>query len=687
MRVSHIILLLFSLVGMVSCQSSEEDAILPARSQEVAIPELHTPVPLPNSYLEPIQATSISRVWVHSGGDKVTRDELRAARDPGKVLSSVWDGGKISLFGARNEVVSFNLVLEAPASQAENVEVVFSALVGPGDFKIEGQPAEGEDLFWYLGRDIELFYIDYLEIRGISTDLFFAGYDYDERHLPVRCRRPYDQDGQGTGGWNDRPCHNLFYPEIAVPLELHTPFDVAAGSNQSVWSDIYIPKSVPAGRYMGEVSILEDGYLVWEIPIELQVYDFELPDLPRARTMLYISAENLADRYFGKDLPVPGSEAYKDLQVLLDRHFQLAHRHKISLFDSYTPLDHMDDTWKARLDGSLFTAEQGYAGVGEGIGNNVYVVGAYGEWPWKDGSKEDMWAQTDAWMEWIRAQELTTPTELLLYLVDESEDYDQIETWAQWINENPGPGGEMMSMATIDLPIAAEFTPSLDIPTSWARIGIREQWEPLVEEYASDPERAFYMYNSNRPVSGSFAIEDDGTALRELAWGQYKKRVDRWLYWESTYYENFQCANGLNEAHTDVYQQAQTFGCLDGLDDVFGETGWNYLNGDGVLFYPGTEMRFPEENYGVLGPFASLRLKHWRRGIQDVDYLALAEITDPERTADLVERMIPEILWEMSVEEREDPTYLLSDSSWPANPDLWEEARAELALIITDGPP
>ncbi|MGD8850190.1 MAG: DUF4091 domain-containing protein, partial [Anaerolineales bacterium] len=341
----------------------------------------------------------------------------------------------------------------------------------------------------------------------------------------------------------------------------------------------------------------------------------------------------------------------------------------------------------ARLDGSLFTAEQGYAGVGEGIGNNVYVVGAYGEWPWKDGSKEDMWAHTDAWMEWIRAQELTTPTELLLYLVDESEDYDQIETWAQWINENPGPGGEMMSMATIDLPIAAEFTPSLDIPTSWARIGIREQWEPLVEEYASDPERAFYMYNSNRPVSGSFAIEDDGTALRELAWGQYKKRVDRWLYWESTYYENFQCANGLNEAHTDVYQQAQTFGCLDGLDDVFGETGWNYLNGDGVLFYPGTEMRFPEENYGVLGPFASLRLKHWRRGIQDVDYLALAEITDPERTADLVERMIPEILWEMSVEEREDPTYLLSDSSWPANPDLWEEARAELALIITDGPP
>ena len=52
--------------------------------------------------------------------------------------------------------------------------------------------------------------------------------------------------GWGEGTWEDRPCHNLLYPEIAVPLELHSPFSIQAGTNQSIWGDIYIPKTTPA---------------------------------------------------------------------------------------------------------------------------------------------------------------------------------------------------------------------------------------------------------------------------------------------------------------------------------------------------------------------------------------------------------------------------------------------------------
>jgi len=54
-------------------------------------------------------------IWVNNGEDKVTRDELRAAQDLSGVTNSVWDGNKITLFGAKNEVVAFNLILEAPA--------------------------------------------------------------------------------------------------------------------------------------------------------------------------------------------------------------------------------------------------------------------------------------------------------------------------------------------------------------------------------------------------------------------------------------------------------------------------------------------------------------------------------------------------------------------------------------------
>jgi hypothetical protein len=159
--------------------------------------------------------------------------------------------------------------------------------------------------------------------------------------------------------------------------------------------------------------------------------------------------------------------------------------------------------------------------------------------------------------------------------------------------------------------------------------------------------------------------------------------VDRWFYWDSTYYNNYQG----NTGQTNVFQQAQTYGQFEQIDDLLGETGWNYLNGDGVLFYPGTDTRYPEDDYDVRGPFASLRLKHWRRGIQDVDYLTLAAEIDPDRTAAIVNRMIPKVLWECDADDPTDPTWVFTDISWPTDPNLWEAARAELADIIEGASP
>ena len=76
--------------------------------------------------------TNIAKVWANEGGDKVTRDELRATANPSSVFNSVWNGTTISLFGARNEVVAFNLVLEVPTTTATNVNVSLTSLAGPG---------------------------------------------------------------------------------------------------------------------------------------------------------------------------------------------------------------------------------------------------------------------------------------------------------------------------------------------------------------------------------------------------------------------------------------------------------------------------------------------------------------------------------------------------------------------------
>ena len=208
-------------------------------------------------------------------------------------------------------------------------------------------------------------------------------------------------------------------------------------------------------------------------------------------------------------------------------------------------------------------------------------------------------------------------------------------------------------------------------------------WQSAADAVKADPDKWLYMYNGRRPNSGSFAIEDDGVALRELAWGHYKVQADRWFYWTSTYYINHHC-HGYDDprSYVNLFQQAQVFGCYEEDDVSLGQTGWNYFNGDGVMIYPGSDVHYPDESYGLLGPFASLRLKHWRRGIQDVDYLTLAAQIAPQRVAEIVQEMTPIILWEVDVDDLEDPTWVLTDISWPTDPDAWEAVRAELAEII-----
>ncbi|HDL65261.1 MAG TPA: DUF4091 domain-containing protein, partial [Proteobacteria bacterium] len=628
-----------------------------------------TPTPVP---------PGISAVWANNGEDKITRDELRASSNPSGVVNSLWDGTTISIFGAKNEVVAFNLCLEAPSQAAHGVTVTFNKLEGSGGSVIESSAATGDEIFNWTGRDIELFYIRYLEIKGLSRLSYES---YDERHIPERLRRQWTEDGRGSGTWLDRPDHNKFYPDIAVPLELVSSFNIQTGRNQSVWADIYIPQDIPDGLYNGTVTIAEEGITEYQVPVELTVRAFSLPDLPSARTMLYISPDNISLRYLGVTYPDQGTPLYQQSLEIADRHFQLAHRHKISLIDEYQPIDRLAEAWTARLSGDLFTSAHGYRGPGMDVGNNVYSIGTYGGWPWQGEGEAAMRTNTDDWANWFNAQTFSSPVDYFLYLIDESSDLPRIEQWSQWINNNPGPGSQVLSMATVSLVDGVNQTPALDIPDSGTATGPTAAFQSAADTLLASPGRHLWMYAAYRPNVGSMAIEDDGVSPRVTAWAQFKKEVERWFYWESTYYDNFQGGTG----QTNVFQSAFTFGGHSGYDNVMGETGWNYGNGDGVLFYPGTDLTFPSDSYGVKGPFASLRLKHWRRGIQDVDYLTLAAEIAPGRVAEIVADMIPKILWEYGVDDPSDPTWIRTDISWSTDPDVWEASRAELADIIEAG--
>jgi hypothetical protein len=625
---------------------------------------------------------AISAVWANTGEDKVTRDELRAKT--GQVtVNGAWNGATITTFGGRNEVVAFNVVLEAATTAANGVTIEFDSLIGPGGARIQSTPVSKNGVYNWVNRDIELFLVQYLQIKGLSQLSYGS---YDERHIPEKLRRPKAADGSYTGGWVNRPNHDKYYPDIAVPMEAAPSFSIAAGSNQSVWADIYIPKNAAPGTYTGEVVIRENGSITYRVPVALEVLNFTLPDTPSAKTMVATSYSDVAKRYTGVEYPNPATAEDTLTKRVMTRQMLLAHRHKISLIDDNAGAaawtkDSPRPEWRSRLNGTLFTAKYGYRGPGEGVGNNVFSIGTFGAWQdwWGTPSSAKLATHTNGWEAWFIHN--APDTERFLYLIDESTDYSQTQKWAQWMRNNTGVGGNLKSFATVDLPAATTNIPSLNISASWIAVADTATWQAADRQAESDNRKAVFFYNGQRPASGSFAIEDEGVALRELAWGQYKKNIGRWFFWNATYYDDYQGGRG----NTNVFQTAQTFGGVTHRDANLGMTGWNASNGDGLLFYPGTDKIFPAESLGISGPIASLRLKFWRRGIQDVDYLTMAAQINPTAVAAIVKKMVPKVMWEVGVSDPSDPTWVMGPINWNTDPDAWEAVRRQLADIIAAG--
>ena len=267
--------------------------------------------------------------------------------------------------------------------------------------------------------------------------------------------------------------------------------------------------------------------------------------------------------------------------------------------------------------------------------------------------------------------------ERFLYLIDESTDTAQIEQWSDWMKSNPGVGRSLSSFATIAMPEAASKIPSLSIAASWMALGVTADWASAKATFSSANGKKGFMYNGKRPASGSFAIEDDGVALRHAP-GTIQTRNRSLVFLGIDLLQRLpKRARGQSP-----FTEGLTFGTDEKADESIGRTGWNYSNGDGVLLYPGTDTVFPAESLGLEGPIASLRLKHWRRGIQDVEYLALARARDSTAVDAIIARMVPKALWEYGVTDPKDPTWVRTDVSWSANPEDWETARRELAAII-----
>jgi len=115
--------------------------------------------------------TGVKRAWALDDGEKIKREDIdnSLASD---VNNAVWKDNKINIFGGRNEIISFQLIIQAEEDGVEDVNVVISDLDN-GTTIISGSEALCFDPFDFTCRNIELFTEHYLNVTSRTPPLWF----------------------------------------------------------------------------------------------------------------------------------------------------------------------------------------------------------------------------------------------------------------------------------------------------------------------------------------------------------------------------------------------------------------------------------------------------------------------------------------------------------------------------------
>ena len=514
----------------------------------------------------------VRAVWAVNDGEKIERDSLAS---PLKARNSAWDGQTIVLSAARNEIVAFQLMVETDEKGIAALSAALPELRGPGGAIVYAPPASDPTL--YVGRPIQLFSVHYLNVTKETRALW--------AWKPGSPAAPRDPTG-----W--KPV--VLVPENARAGRGGFPLRVEANRNQALWVEIYTGRDRPAGIFRGTVTVTADGQKR-TLPIELEIYDFALPDENSLRAMVYYEPDQPV-LYQGRNL----DPAYH----------RFAHRQRVELVHAY---DEAQVTAAlGRFDGRDFTMANGYEGPGDGIGNSIVPPTFYGPGRVYE-ERASAWTASDAWMTFVAR---TVPRALtFLYLPDEPypDEYPHVRKLAENVHSNPGPGGRLPTFVTKS--IIPELQGAIDI---WC---VPPQAYDIAAADAQRRQgRRVWFYNGGRPQGPTLLIDAPATDARVVAWAAFKHDVDLYFFWHGVHWEHNRQKQG--ERKQNVWADPITFDNRGQPRKPIDDQG--YLNGDGVLMYPGEEKVHPEEDRGILGPCSTVQLANLRRGLQDHLYLTLA---------------------------------------------------------------
>jgi hypothetical protein len=462
-------------------------------------------------------------------------------------------------------------------------------------------------------------------------------------------------------------------------------FEAYADFTQGFYLEVAVPRDAPPGPLRGHVMVEARTSEPVRVGLELDVKDVTLPEEPSLLALWRLYQDDIAIAH-GRE------EAGAERRFEAVRPYvRLAREHGAEVIvrgvDPEEDPALFDRTWGTLLDGKAF-----------GDGRPVRFFEIQAEPPAEGPEAEEQFVAR------LRAaaahlDRLGYKGRALVYPVDEPSlcDYGRVARLAGLIERAAGDRLTLLMTAhpfPID-PVDSQYSraarrrcgPELGrqiaaaapkLPIIWAMPG--QHYFPAASNPGSPhaidavrPAGRAWFYQDHEPWVGGMRLDAEAIGPRTWGWIAQRYKPDGVFYYAATHWQSASYDHRNPRA---IPQVALTYR---GRQSVY--------NGDGALLYPGVFPGIPPES--PPWPLASLRMKAFRRGLQDHALLTLLAQRDPAAAERHAAALVPQALnvFEPGADHAE-PTWKRKPGrgAWSHDPVAYDEAVAAIRAALAGKP-